>query len=78
MTDLIEVLFHSFHHNYLYKNIVMEPILATVSINLGLEKNNPVLIIKKGDNVSEIVEKMIKDYQLPPKAYKIVMERVQK
>jgi hypothetical protein len=30
----------------------MESILATVSINLGLEKSNPVLVIKKGDNIS--------------------------
>ena len=55
----------------------MQSVLATVSINLGLDKNNPVLTIRRGDNVSEIVQKMIDDYQLPPKAYGIVMERVQ-
>jgi hypothetical protein len=54
----------------------MEPILATVNINIGLGKNNPVLTIRASDNVADMVEKVINDYQLPKKVHAIIMERV--
>ena len=37
----------------------MESILATVNINLGLGQDNPVLTIKKNDNISSLVDKLI-------------------
>ena len=54
----------------------MESILATVNINIGLGKDNPVLTIRKKDKIPELVDKLIQDYQLPQKVHSIIMERV--
>lgn len=54
----------------------MDSILATVNINIGLGKDNPVLTIRKKDKIPEIVDKLIQDYQLPQKVHSIIMERV--
>lgn len=51
--------------------------MATVTINIGLEKNNPTLVIRPKDNLSELVDKLIKDYKLPKNVYAIIMEGVQ-
>lgn len=51
--------------------------MATVTINIGLEKNNPTLTIRPKDNLSELVNKLIKDYKLPKNVYAIIMEGVQ-
>ena len=54
----------------------MDSILATVNINIGLGKDNPVLTIRKKDKIPELVDKLIQDYQLPQKVHSIIMERV--
>lgn len=51
-------------------------ILATVNINIGLGRDNPSLIIREGDHVPTLVNKLIDNYQLPKKVYSIIMERV--
>lgn len=56
----------------------MDPILATININIGLGKDNPTLVIKANDNISNLIEKLIIDYQLPKKVHSIIMERVQR
>ena len=55
----------------------MEEVIATVSINIGLDKNNPILTIRPKDNLSELVEKLIKEYKLPKNVYSIIMDGVQ-
>ena len=40
----------------------MDSILATVNINIGLGKDNPVLTIRKKDKIPELVDKLIQDY----------------
>jgi hypothetical protein len=52
------------------------PILATVNINIGLGWDNPSLVIREGDHVPTLVNKLIENYQLPKKVYAIIMERV--
>ncbi len=54
----------------------MEPILATVNINIGLGKHNPSLVIRPGDDVAQLVNQLIEHYSLPKKVYSIIMERV--
>jgi hypothetical protein len=53
-----------------------QTILATVNINIGLGRDNPSLIIREGDHVPTLVNKLIENYQLPKKVYAIIMERV--
>jgi hypothetical protein len=53
-----------------------QTILATVNINIGLGRDNPSLIIREGDHVPTLVNKIIENYQLPKKVYSIIMERV--
>mgnify|MGYP000867960806 FL=1 len=53
-----------------------KPVLATVNINIGLGKDNPSLVIKEGDDVPTLVNKLIDNYQLPKKVFLIIMERV--
>jgi hypothetical protein len=53
-----------------------QTILATVNINIGLGRDNPSLIIREGDHVPTLVNKLIENYQLPKKVYSIIMERV--
>jgi hypothetical protein len=53
-----------------------QTILATVNINIGLGRDNPSLIIREGDHVPALVNKLIENYQLPKKVYTIIMERV--
>jgi hypothetical protein len=55
----------------------MEAILATVNINIGLGKDNPVLTIRANDDLSGMVDQLISDYQLPRKVHSIIMRRVQ-
>lgn len=55
----------------------MEPILATVNINIGLGKDNPVLTIRANDNLSNQIDKLISDFQLPKKVHALIMQRVQ-
>ncbi len=38
----------------------MDEVIATVNINIGLGKANPSLIIKSGDNLSELIDRLIK------------------
>ena len=54
----------------------MESILATININIGLGNENPIFTIRKYDNISTLVDKLIEDYQLPEKVHGIIMERV--
>jgi len=37
----------------------MEPTIATVNINIGMGKDNPVLKIKANDDVSVLIDKLI-------------------
>ena len=67
------VLFIISHYNI----IVMNPVLATVNINIGLGKNNPVLTIRKTDNLEELVNQLINQYQLPKNVHQIIMQRVE-
>ena len=53
-----------------------KPVLATVNINIGLGKDNPSLVIREGDDVPTLVNKLIDNYQLPKKVFVIIMERV--
>jgi hypothetical protein len=53
-----------------------QTILATVNINIGLGRDNPSLIIREGDHVPALINKLIENYQLPKKVYTIIMERV--
>jgi hypothetical protein len=53
-----------------------KPVLATVNINIGLGKDNPSLVIREGDDVPTLVNKLIDNYQLPKKVFLIIMERV--
>ena len=41
-----------------------KPVLATVNINIGLGKDNPSLVIREGDDVPTLVNKLIDNYQL--------------
>jgi hypothetical protein len=54
----------------------MDSVLATVNINIGLGKGNPSLVIKQGDNIAKVIDKLISDYQLPRKVHAIIMQRV--
>lgn len=54
----------------------MEEVLATVNINIGLGADNPSLIIREGDHVPTLVNRLILNYNLPKKVYAIIMERV--
>ncbi len=54
----------------------MEPTIATVNINIGMGKDNPVLRIKASDDVSVLVDQLIANYQLPKKVHSIIMDRV--
>lgn len=54
----------------------MEEVLATVNINIGLGIDNPSLIIREGDHVPTLVNRLIHNYNLPKKVYAIIMERV--
>lgn len=55
----------------------MEPTIATININIGMGKDNPVLKIKANDDVSALIDKLIANYQLPKKVHSIIMNRVQ-
>ena len=55
----------------------MNPVLATVNINIGLGKNNPALTIRKTDNLEELVNQLINQYQLPKNVHQIIMQRVE-
>ena len=54
----------------------MEPMIATVNINIGMGKDNPVLKIRASDDVSALVDELIANYQLPKKVHSIIMARV--
>lgn len=60
---------------YLYL-IVMESVLATVKINIGLGNNNPTLIIRATDNLPALIDKLIRDYRLPKTVQPIILEAV--
>lgn len=51
--------------------------VVTVNINIGLGKDNPVLTINPGDNLSAKVDRLISDYQLPRKVHSIIMRNVE-
>ena len=50
--------------------------IATVNINIGMGKDNPVLRIRASDDVSALVDQLIANYQLPKKVHSIIMARV--
>lgn len=54
----------------------MQEVLATVNINIGLGADNPSLVIREGDHVPTLVNRLIHNYNLPKKVYAIIMERV--
>lgn len=54
----------------------MQEVLATVNINIGLGTDNPSLVIREGDHVPSLVNRLISNYNLPKKVYAIIMERV--
>jgi hypothetical protein len=55
----------------------MDSVLATVNINIGLGKDNPILTVRTGDNLSAKVDRLINDYQLPRKVHSIIMKIVE-
>lgn len=64
--------------NYINKLTAMsKQVIATVNINIGLDNNNPVLIIHEQEDISELISKLIEQYSLPKKVHAIIMERVQ-
>jgi hypothetical protein len=56
---------------------MQKQILATVNINIGLMKDNPCLIIREGDDIHALVNNLIKEYNLPQKAYSLIINRVE-
>ena len=50
--------------------------IATININIGMGKDNPILKIRANDNISALVNQLIEDYQLPKKVHAIIMNRV--
>lgn len=56
---------------------VMSEVLATVNINIGLGSKNPTLTIRASDNLADLINKLISDYQLPRTVHAIIMDRVQ-
>ena len=51
-------------------------VLATLNINIGLGKNNPSLVLYNNQDVNQTIAKFIKEYNLPQKAYFIIVEKV--
>lgn len=54
----------------------MEPVLATVNINIGLGSDNPTLTIRATDNLPALIDKLIRDYCLPKTVHPIILEAV--
>lgn len=54
----------------------MEPVLATVSINLGLGTKNPTLLIKPSDSLPALIDKLIQDHKLPKTVQPIILQAV--